>query len=143
MKLNTSWLCDQSPWIRYRTKIDLLDKSKDDSEVKRDYEELINHNLIKSLLQELKEWPGQPMRRHNDAKLLFHKLVFIADLGISKDNPIIKQVVDKIGARQSGDGPYQILGNIPTVFGGSGKDELKEYNTQYSNRRYKDYTSRC
>ena len=124
MEENINWLCEQAPWVRYRTRIDLLDKSKDNPEVKRDYEELINHQLIKTLLQEIQEWPGQPMKRHNDAKLLFHKLVFLADLGISKDNPLVAQVIKKILASQSREGPFQIIGNIPTVFGGSGQDEL-------------------
>ncbi len=72
----------------------------------------------------MQDWPGQPMKRHNDAKLLFHKLVILADLSITVQNPIISEVVEKIQANQSQDGPFQIVGNIPTVFGGSGKDEL-------------------
>jgi len=124
MENNIKWLSKQEPWVRYRTRIDLLDYSKNNHEIKKDYEELINHQLIKEILKDLQEWPGQPLKRHNDAKLLIHKLVFLADLGITTDNPIIEQVVEKILASQSQDGPFQIVGNIPTVFGGSGQDEL-------------------
>lgn len=119
-----NWLIEQEPWVRYRTKIDLMGMSIDHPEVMKDYEEMINHPLVSALLEELKEWPGPLMKRHNDSNLLYHKLVFLADLGIAADHPIIEKVITKMLDSQSVDGPFQIMGNIPTVFGGSGKDEL-------------------
>lgn len=123
METIIKWLNQQEPWTVYRTKTDLLDKDISDPEVIQDYEKLVNHNNILHLLKELQEWPGPVMKRHNDAKLLYHKLVFLADLGIKSDNQVIANVIDKILAKPSSDGPFQILGNIPAVFGGTGIDE--------------------
>jgi len=92
-------------------------------QVQKDYKEMIEYPLVKALLQEIQDWPGPSMKRHNDAKLLFHKLVFLADIGLKTDNPAIARVMKKIMSSQSPDGPFYIEGNIPTVFGGSGQDE--------------------
>ena len=47
MEENINWLCEQAPWVRYRTRIDLLDRSRDNPEVKRDYE-VMSNKAIKS-----------------------------------------------------------------------------------------------
>ncbi|MBC7259105.1 MAG: hypothetical protein H5T65_07630 [Chloroflexi bacterium] len=75
------------------------------------------------MLTELAEWPGAPLKRHNDASHLLHKLAFVADLGFRADDPGIAQVVNRIFSHQSQDGPFQVLMNIPTHFGGTGKDQ--------------------
>lgn len=84
---------------------------------------MVAHPLVQSLLTELAEWPGAPLKRHNDASHLLHKLAFVADLGFRADDPGIAQVVNRIFSHQSQDGPFQVLMNIPTHFGGTGKDQ--------------------
>lgn len=123
MEKITKWLLEQEPWIRYRTRIDLLDEPISLNEVIAEYEALVTHPLIQSVIQEIAAWPGSVMKRHNDAKLLFHKLAFMADIGISKDHPVIASVLNKILESTSADGPFQIVGNIPTAFGGSGQNQ--------------------
>ncbi len=78
---------------------------------------------VLGLLAELSEWPGSVLKRHNDASHLLHKLTFIADLGFRADDPEIAQIIGKILSHQSREGPFQVMMNIPTHFGGSGKDE--------------------
>ena len=76
------------------------------------------------MLTELEEWPGPALKRHNDAKHPIHKLTFIADLGLGPDNPHVGTAIERILNRRSQEGPFQILVNIPTRFGGKGEDEL-------------------
>lgn len=123
MKETIKWLTQQEPWIKYRTKIDLLGHDQTDPEIITDFSEMTKDKLIAGLLNDLAEWPGKVLKRHNDAALLIHKLAFLVDLGIGSENPVISKVTEKILASQSVDGPFQMIGNIPTVFGGSGKDE--------------------
>ena len=43
--------------------------------------DLLESSFIKDLIEDLKTWPGPVLKRHNDAKLLIHKLAFLTDLG--------------------------------------------------------------
>ncbi|MBD3270610.1 hypothetical protein GF376_03730 [Candidatus Peregrinibacteria bacterium] len=124
MESTIDWLNQQPEWVSYRTKIDLEEKSPDEQDLKSIYKKLVNHTLTSSLFKEFDLWPGQPMKRHNDAKLLYHKLVFLADIGVKAGNNNISKLIDKIISNASEEGPFQILGNMPNVFGGSGKDEF-------------------
>ncbi|MCF8358910.1 MAG: hypothetical protein K9H26_09140 [Prolixibacteraceae bacterium] len=123
MEQSIKWLTQQEPWVKYRTKIDLLGYDQNEPEIIADFSEMAKDNLITGLLNDLTGWPGTVVKRHNDAKLLIHKLVFLIDLGFSAEHPVLLKAAEKILASQSADGPFQIIGNIPTAFGGSGKNE--------------------
>jgi len=81
------------------------------------------HPEIRKILADLKKWPGPALKNHKDAKHQLHKLSFIADLGLDKRDKEISEIAEIIMQNQSEEGPFQILVNIPKVFGGSGKDE--------------------
>ena len=119
----TTWLLDQEPWTRIRARRELLGLSPDHPDLLRDYSEIKSHPLVTGLVKELNSWPGPAMKRHNDAKLLYHKLVFMAELGLPEDLLPLGKTIDRILASASEEGPFRILGNIPIVFGGTGKDE--------------------
>jgi hypothetical protein len=78
---------------------------------------------IKALLDELADWPGIVLNSHKSASQPFHKLSFIADLGLNIYDPPVKKIVQKVIEHQSKQGPFQLPMNIPVHFGGSGKDE--------------------
>jgi len=84
---------------------------------------MLNHPAVKELINELADWPGIVLKSHKTAQHPLHKLVFLADLGLNQHDPGIAAIIDKILEHQSLDGPFQILSNIPTHFGGTGKDE--------------------
>jgi hypothetical protein len=119
----TTWLLDGPPWVEYRTRRDLLDQPEDSPEVKAARQAMIDHPQIASLVEELADWPGPVLKRHNDASHLLHKLVFVADLGMRAGDPGIDPVIDRIFDHQSAEGPFQVLSNIPTHFGGTGEDQ--------------------
>jgi hypothetical protein len=123
MKEIIKWLLEGEPWVEYRTRIDLLGQSENEPEVTSARKQMIDNPRIQSLIGELKDWPGVVLSSHKSASQPFHKLSFLADLGLRKDDPYINEIVDKILKHQSDEGPFQLSTNIPKHFGGSGKDE--------------------
>ena len=117
------WLLKGDPWVEYRTRVDLLHQPEDAPQVAAARQATISHPQIRALLTELTEWPGPPLKRHNDATHLLHKLAFIADVGLRLGDPSVDDIVERVLTYQSVQGPFQIVVNIPTHFGGSGQDE--------------------
>ena len=117
------WLLQGEPWIEYRTRLDLLGQTEKDPQVVTARKAMLADAKIQSLLTELTDWPGIVLNSHKSASQSFHKLAFIADLGLRVSDPPIKKIVNKVMERQSKQGPFQLTMNIPSHFGGSGKDE--------------------
>ncbi len=118
------WLLQGPPWIQFRTRLDLLGQSENDSEVVRTKQAMLANPQIKTVLSELAEWPGSALKRHNDAGHLLHKLVFISDFGLSASDPGITEIIQKVLQNQSKEGAFQVIANISPQFGGSGQDQL-------------------
>ncbi len=117
------WLLEGEPWVVYRTRIDLLNQSENNPDVIKSRNEIINHTKIKSIFYEINNWPGTVLNSHKSANQTYHKLSFLADLGLNKNDSPIKEVIQKIFGHQSEEGPFQLPMNIPQHFGGSGKNE--------------------
>jgi hypothetical protein len=86
--------------------------------------EKTNDDKIAGLLAELASWPGTPLKRHNEAGHLLHKLVFIADSGLQICDPRVANIAEKILQNQSAEGAFQVLVNISPSHGGTGTDSL-------------------
>jgi len=117
------WLLQSEPWIEYRTRLDLLEQPETDPQVSAARKAMIADPKIKALLHELANWPGVVLNSHQSAGQPFHKLAFIADLGLRISDPPVKKIVKKVMEHQSRQGPFQLPMNIPAHFGGSGRDE--------------------
>jgi hypothetical protein len=78
---------------------------------------------LQALLSELQDWPVRALKNHKDAGHPLHKLVFLADLGLRSTDPGVSALLERILAHLSPEGPFQVLLNISTHFGGSGQDE--------------------
>ncbi len=118
------WLLGSSPWVRYRTRLDLLGETERSKAVKAARQMMLNHPQVQALIGELREWPGPALNRHNDAHHLLHKLVFSADLGLRATDPGVDRIVDRVLDHQSAEGVFQVKVNIPARFGGAGKDQF-------------------
>jgi len=92
-------------------------------DVTSDWNELAAHPKIRAILQESLTWPGQVVNSHKNASLIYHKLAFLADLGLNRSIPEIEAVSAKILDHASPEGPFQVLMNIPKHFGGTGEDQ--------------------
>jgi hypothetical protein len=117
------WLLQGEPWVEYRTRVNLLEQSESDPQVVAARKATLADPKVKSLLSELADWPGAVLNSHKSASQPFHKLAFIADLGLNVDDPPVKKIVQKVMKHQSRQGPFQLPTNVPVHFGGSGKDE--------------------
>jgi len=117
------WLFQGPSWIMYNTQTDLLDLKKNDPEVLKTRNKMIQDLEVLSILEELEEWPGPVIKNHKKANLLIHRLSFLADIGLNKMDTRFMAVLDDIMSKQSEEGPFEVIVNIPTVFGGTGKDQ--------------------
>jgi hypothetical protein len=119
----TEWLLQSEPWIEYRTRVDLLEQPDNDSKVVSARKAMLADPKVDSLIAELMNWPGTVLNSHRSASQPFHKLTFTADLGLNVKDAPIRQITRRVMEHQSKQGPFQLPTNVPTHFGGSGKDE--------------------
>ena len=117
------WLLQSEHYVEYNARIEFLKSQKMEKETKRSKLRMLEDQRIKTILNELTQWPGYPLKRHNDATHLLHKLSFIADIGIRKDDLDSSKIINSILKNRSPEGIFEIITNVPTHFGGSGKDE--------------------
>ncbi|OIP95668.1 hypothetical protein AUK40_05840 [Candidatus Wirthbacteria bacterium CG2_30_54_11] len=79
--------------------------------------------LAQTIISELQDWPDKILNSHKAAGHPIHKLVFVADLGFTVNNPGIEPVVSKVLEHRSAQGPLQVLMNINPNYGGTGEDQ--------------------
>ncbi len=118
------WLLSGPPWVQYRTRLDLLGETERSIDVKAARQAMLDHPQVTALIDELRDWPGPALNRHNDATHLLHKLTFIADLGLRTTDPGVDRIVDRVLDHQSPEGVFQVKVNIPSRFGGTGQDQF-------------------
>lgn len=78
---------------------------------------------INILLSQVKNWPGEVLKSHNDSSHLIHKLAFLADIGFDTKTPEIAEAIQKITEHISVENLYQVKVNIPQHFGGTGQEQ--------------------
>lgn len=117
------WLLQGEPWVEYHTRVDLLEQKPADPQVLSVRKAMLADPKVKALLAELTDWPGTVLSSHRSASQSFHKLEFIADLGLNVTDPPVRKIVAKVMKHQSKQGPFQLPTNVPVHFGGSGRDE--------------------
>ncbi len=117
------WLLEGEPWVKYITLTELLNQNKSSHQVINAKKEMINNPRIQNLLTELLKWPGPVIASHKSADQYFHKLSFIAEIGLKKDDPHISEIIQKILEHKSEEGPFQIRMNISKKYGGTGETQ--------------------
>jgi hypothetical protein len=110
------------PWTRYRTLVDLLDRTPDDGEVRAARATMVDHRQVQALIAQAATWPGDALKRHNDAKHPIYALSTLADLGLETGDPGMDAVIDAVLAHQAPEGALMSVQNIPVRFGGTGED---------------------
>jgi hypothetical protein len=118
MKRDINWLLEGPTWVRHRVQAELTGSP----EAEKSRQEMLRAPEVKSLLAELKGWPGKVLTSHKSSDHLLHKLVFAADLGLRASDPGVADILRKVTARVSPDGLFQVRMNVPAHFGGTGKD---------------------
>ncbi len=110
------WLLSEGmPWARYRTLLDLLHRPEKDPEVLAARQAMIEHPHVQNLIAELTTWPGYPLKRHNDAKHLIHKLATLADFGLRAGDPGMATILEQVMAHQAPEGAFQMRPWFPKL----------------------------
>jgi hypothetical protein len=123
MQAPIDWLLDGEPWIEYRTRLDLLGQPEEDPKVRSARQTMLANPQVRNLVDELSGLPGTAISSHKSAGQPFHKLTFIADLGLTASDPGMEGIIRRILEHQSAEGPFQLPTNIPVHFGGTGQDQ--------------------
>ena len=119
-----NWLLDSDePWTRYRTLKDLIGESEADPRVVAAKDELVRHPKVQELIAATNTWGETPFKRHNDAAYPIYKFSTLADFGLKfGDDAHLDEAIEKVLVRQSTEGAFQSLVNIPKAFGGTNED---------------------
>jgi hypothetical protein len=112
MSLPIDWLLEGEAWIVYRTRRDLLKQPEDDDRVIVARQAMLADRRVQQLLTELRDWPGAVIASHKSASQPFHKLTFLADLGLRAGDPYIDEIAAAIMQHQSAEGVFQLPMNI-------------------------------
>ena len=123
MNVPVEWLLSGPAWVEYRTRLDLLGETEANPQVILARQAMLEDPQVQSLITELRGWPGTVISSHKSAGQPFHKLTFLASLGIRASDPQVNEIVERILEHQSAVGPFQIPMNIPTHFGGTGQEQ--------------------
>lgn len=117
------WLLAGPPWVRYRARLDLFDLPESAPAVAADRAELLAHPLVTALVRGLADWPGQVISSHKSAGQAYHRLTFLADLGLRASDPGMAVIVDRVMEHQSDEGAFTLPMRIPEAYGGTGKEQ--------------------
>jgi hypothetical protein len=117
------WLLEGEAFVQYRARVDLLAQSESDDTVRAARAAMLADPRVVAMVDELRGWPGKVIASHKSAGQPFHKLTFIADLGLMIGDPGVESIVSAILSRQSGAGPFQLPMRIAQHYGGSGAEE--------------------
>lgn len=121
---STDWLLAGPAWVQYRARVDLLGENEKDPQMVLARRGMIAGDGVQSLMADLACWPGPALKGANDAGHLLHKLSFIADLGIRREDGPMESAVSSILSHHSPEGPFQVRLNISPSHGGTGEDQM-------------------
>lgn len=122
MRPPIDWLLAGEPFVAYRTLRDLLGEPEDDPAVGAARRAMLADPRVDALVGALAGWPGTPLASHRSAGQLFHVLGFLTDLGLTVDDPGMREAVGAIMAQRSDEGPFPIRMTISSHHGGSGEE---------------------
>lgn len=79
----------------------------------------LGDSRVQGLCRELESWPGQVLSSHRSSNQPFHKLYFVAELGVGADD--VPEVVGRVLSHISKEGPFTLPTSISKGHGGSGR----------------------
>ncbi len=117
------WLLEGEAYIQYHTRLDLLGQAGSDPQVSAARRAMLEQPQVQALIQELGAWPWKVIASHKSAGQPFHKLAFLADLGLQRNDPGMEAIIQRVLEHQSAEGPFQLSLNIPVHYGGEGVEK--------------------
>jgi hypothetical protein len=123
MDKTLQWLLDSGePWTAYRSLVDLLGCPETDPSVRAARARMMADPKVIDLIASAAIWGDRPLKRHNDASHPLYALSTLADFGLRASDPGIPDVLERVTAHISAEGPFQTPVFIPRAFGGPDED---------------------
>lgn len=117
-------LLSADPWVRYNSMIHLDKVTRGSKETCLAYTQMVRHPRIAGILTELRSWPGPAIITHNNARLLIHKLAFLADIGVTCFDSGIEDLMTLIMQTSPPEGPLMVLGRVPPSQADEGTEKM-------------------
>ncbi len=105
-------LSSDEPWTRHRTLIDLQHRDDADKAVVEARADLMASGSIVRLIEKASDWPGYPLKRHNDAAHPLYALATLADFGLRQTDTGIDTLAHSVLEHFDGD-QFQTLLWLP------------------------------
>jgi hypothetical protein len=112
------------PWVRFRTLQDLCGLPGYDPRVAGARSEILRHPLIEKTFSEVAAWPGVVLSSHKSAGQLYHKMAFLAEIGLTVQDGSLAAVLQKMTAHMDDCGLPRLSAAIPVQYGGDGQEKL-------------------
>lgn len=120
MEAPIDWLLEGEPFVEYRTRLDLLRQPEEDPAVRSARAAMLADPRLLGLVDDLTAWPGKVIASHKSSSQPFHKLTFIADLGLNTCDHDVDRIISAILEHRSDEGPFQLPMNVAQHHGGTG-----------------------
>ena len=127
MNAPLDWLLEGEAYIQYRARRDLLGQGEDDADVRTARAAMVDDPAVRGLVAELSGWPGKVIASHKSAGQPFHKLTFLAELGLRAADPGMGAVVEGILPSRSPERPFRLPINLPAEGAGSLEGDLEKW----------------
>lgn len=122
MEIWPALINSSEPWVRYRGLTDLYGYDETHEAVAAARSAMISHPLVQALIFELQSWPGVVLSSHKSASQHYHKLAFLADLGLTREDPGLTEILDRVLSHLSEESLVTLPMVIPSHYGGSGQE---------------------
>jgi hypothetical protein len=121
---NAGFLLDSpEPWIVYRSLVDLFGFTENDAEVSAAKSGILADSRVCSIIEELQGWPGVVLSSHKSAGQLYHKLSFLAEIGLKREDADFSVLCENLSENISEEGLFRLPAQIPEYFGGTGQKQ--------------------
>jgi hypothetical protein len=99
------WILESDePWTRYRALLDIKHDEPDAEAVVAARTDMLDHPLVAALLERASEWPGYPLKRHNDAAHPLYAISTLADLGLRRGGAGVDALAGAVMEHFDGEG---------------------------------------
>jgi len=114
------WLLGGDPWVVYRTLRDLCGEPEEAPAVVATRTAMLADPAVRGIVEGLANWPGEVIASHRSPTQPFHRLHFLADLGLTAADPSMPEIGARVRADHSDDGIFTLPLKITESYGGSG-----------------------
>ena len=115
------WLLQGAPYVVYRTLRDLCGEPEDAPAVRAARDAMLAHPAVRAVVDGLQDWPGEVINSHRSPTQPFHRLSFLADLGLTAADPGMPEITGQVRASRSAEGIYTLPLKISENYGGTGQ----------------------